>query len=58
MIKILLILGIVFISILFCLLQDYIFEKYETEKANEILLFIICFPIIVFLIYIGLCNII
>ena len=55
MLKILFVLiGIITLSIFICLLQDFLFEKYDTEKANEILIFIIFFPIIIFLIAMGL----
>lgn len=48
------IVGLVLLSLLICIIQDKIKEKFDKEKAEEIIVFIWFLPIILFCVYIAL----
>jgi ABC-type Na+ efflux pump permease subunit len=50
---IMIILGIILISIIICFIKDYFEDKYDIDKANEIMTFIVFFPIVILMIYLA-----
>ena len=52
--KIFILIAIIFFAICFCKFQDYIFEKFDAEEANDIIIFVAILPIILFILYLAL----
>lgn len=52
--KIFILIMIVLFAIIFCKFQDYIFENFDSEEANDIIIFIATFPIILFILFLAL----
>lgn len=54
MIKILFLVGMVLLAVAICMVQDYIFEKFGVETANNIIVFITGGPVILGLVWMFL----